>query len=339
MPDKNGKRQPINKPTKFVEHLELLNLLPENLDESLKEFSRILENGRIQREKEKTEGKQPEQYEKNSFDYAKEAKAFYVKFRQSLPETLQKALPPVHHWQAGERILNRFAVEREEIDIIISERAREVEFEKDFEQWLADEPASDTPREVLFDTFRREMEHLGKTRERFNAERYEFKLPGFSLIMQTPSVNDRLAFHRAFAGTERIGFNGFHTMPIVKDGKLRADARGLIAILLEQERNNSAPIEVDRLRRCDGCDKFIYAYKGNQEFCSRKCYVTKYRSEVRAGSNKLKLLEKDLRKANSRLENLKSRLDAENGLIAEQAKRVEEIEKQIKAEKENNGTL
>ena len=41
-------RKPVNKPIEFIEHLELLNLLPENLDEFLQNLSEKAERFRNQ---------------------------------------------------------------------------------------------------------------------------------------------------------------------------------------------------------------------------------------------------------------------------------------------------
>ncbi len=111
-----------------------------------------------------------------------------------------------------------------------------------------------------------------------------------------------------------------------------------MGIIIKEKLTGSAPIEIDRLRRCEFCvQNLVYSYKDNQRYCSPRCRSAA--SAQRKRNDGLSLLQKKLKKAIARLEMLKKRLDSNSDLIKEQKQKVEEIQNQLNEEKKNNGTL
>ncbi len=327
-------RKPINKPDKFIERLNLLNLLPDNLDDFLRKLSVISEKWVTQIQREKAEKIHIDSYEENSTHLNAAGGKLYFEYLITLPDAVKQYLKN-ESWQFGERKLNILAVERESIEIIISQRKLCNEFQSDFKKWKTERPG-DLSDKKLYEDFCWLMKTNPPTQERFDAKKYLLTMPGINATFLFPNINEKLHFHRAIAGLERKGFGGFFTRLAAQGDFLDIAAEGIIDILIQQKLNGDAPLELDRLRHCEFCNALIYAYKRNQLFCSSKCYAANYQQNQR--NSKLEILKKQLKKANARLGNLQSRLDSNSGLIKDQARRVEEINIQIEAEK-LNGTL
>lgn len=342
-------RKPVNKPVRFIEYLELLNLLPDNLDEFLGSFSVQSEKfqinektlGRIRAENSKRKQKGldylslPPEKVKNIFSpEVRTLEKLYLEYFSTLPEKLKSYMRTFLEdtdWRSGERVLNMLAVERDSVDFLISQLELQKEFEKDFEDWKSTQDNEISNKE-LYSQFCGLMKHNLAVQTRYNAKKYELHIPSVKLIFLLPSINERLQYHRIAAGIERKGFKGFLTQLVVNEGFLDVGAQGLIGILIEQKIKGDASIEIDRLRRCEFCSKFVYSYKGNKRFCSEQCYAADYAQKKRNTS--FSLLQKKLKKAIARLDSLESRLDPNGETIKEQKKIIDKLQNQINKEKD-----
>lgn len=374
--NKKGQRKPVNKPVEFIQRLEILNLLPENLDEFLQEFSALTEKFRSQQKtlkkyraanlKRTKEGKNiikptnkkseklsyPDELcaecqelsakkkrEKLLYPYITDIKSLYSNYFETLPTELKKhiELEFGNSWEVGEQLLNMLAVERESLELIIYQQKIAKEFKKDFEDWKSNQK-TELSEKALYYRFCDEMKHFTPTREKYNAGKYETHIPSINLILLLPNIDQRLFHHRIAAAVERKGFKGFFTHLIAKDGCLDVWAQGLMGILIKQKLTGGAPIEIDRLRRCEFCiDNLVYAYKDNQRYCSANC-----RSAASAQRNRnsvLSSLQKRLKKATVRLEKLKELLHNNHDLVKEQNQEIEEIQNLVNEEKKKNGNL
>jgi hypothetical protein len=372
MPIKEKKRKPVNKPEKFIEHLNLLNLLPNNLDDFLRKLSKLAEKERnsaerlskIRAENAKRIRKgletlnfSPEKRELIFCSYRKNIERLYAEFLETLSPVLKSYIKEnCYDWRFGERKLNMLAVERQSIETIILRRKSWNEFQRDFQEWKQDKITDFTDRNIypllpnpmfapsgnnkpeltdkqLYENFCYLMKHNPATTERFDAKKYEYALPEVNLILQQPDINEALHYERGTAGIKRKGFAGFYTRLAADGDFLGIAADGLIGIVLNQKLNGDAPIELDRLRRCEFCSKFLYAYKGNQIFCSTTCYNAGYQQTQRKG--KIGLLKRQLKKAKVRLENAEKGLDSNPNFIKEQTQVVKSLEIEIEREAVN----
>lgn len=346
-------RKPLNKPVEFIERLELLNLLPESLDEFLQEFSvnaerfhnqqKTLKKYQAENSKRTQAGKEPirpspEKLSKILYPYETELKQLYSEFFKTLPDGLKIYLESREkNWRVGEQLLNMLAVERESLELIIYQQRMVKEVKRDFADWKSAQETKLNDEE-LYKEFCFLMKCGHPTIAKYNAKKYETHIPGLGIITLLPHIDQRLFYHRVVAGIERKGFTGFFTQLMAKDGNLDFWAQGIIGIIIRQKLTGSAPIEIDRLRRCEFCvNNLVYSYKDNQRYCSPRC-----RSAASAQRNRndvLSLHQKKLTKAKKRLEMLKKRLDSNNDLIKEQEQKIEEIHNQINEEKKKNGNL
>jgi hypothetical protein len=144
-----GKREPKNKPIEFIEHLELLNLLPENLDNELKTLAENSEQlrhyqgliDRLQRKNlmDRYYGREveeiPSEHYQNSSYYRVKTEEIYNKIFLSLPEKLQNYIREDQHWSVGERFLHLLAFEKESLELIIAQRKFYEEYQKELEEW------------------------------------------------------------------------------------------------------------------------------------------------------------------------------------------------------------
>lgn len=361
---KKRTRQPVNEPVEFMEYLELLNLLPENLDHFLKDFAELseqfqinqieLKKYRVENQKRVAEGKElleptPEERERILYNPSlSHVKKRYFEFYNTLLPKLKAAISD--NWAEGERILNMMAVEQEALDLITSQIKLRDEFRKDFQDWklttydpklkfsyFKESQDSELSEKELYRRFCYEMKHFGPTIAKYNAAKYQLEMPTINLIFLLPHIPERLYAHRVSAGIERKGFKGFMTQLTEKDGYLDVWGQGLIAVLMKQKFTESPPVEIDRIRRCEFCNKFFYAYINKKRFCSDQCYAADYAQNKR--NSTLSLLKKQLKKEKARLEKLSSRLDSDSSLVLDQLEIIKKIENQIAEEKQKNGNL
>jgi hypothetical protein len=346
------KRNPVNKPEQFIEHLDLLNLLPNNHDKFLRKLSAKSERYINQQERLKevcAENKDRKEKGLESLQlsseesaelfhpYFAELKKMYADYLDTLPEPLKIYVEKrSRDWRFGERLLNMLAVEHESIELIISQRKLSHEFQQDYKVW-ASEQISNLSEKELFAEFCDLIRTNRSIQERFNAKKYELEMPEGNMIFLFPNINEKLHFQRGLAGSKRRGFTGFYTRLADNNGFLGIAAEGLIGIILKQNLTGSPPIEIDRLRQCEFCNRLLYAYKGNQKFCSPKCVNASHKELQR--NDGLSLLKKKLKKANARLKKLQHTMDDGAGLVTEQIETIKEIEMQIEQEKLENGTL
>lgn len=339
----HNKRIPVNKPVEFVERLELLNSLPKNLDSFLQELSDLVVKHYDQQKRRETVRRKnnkrwlngerlikltPEKQNALEHPYEDELRKLYKNFFDSLPDNLQSHLNEVsNNWLAGERLLNMLAVERESLELVVFLEKMDKNFQSDYQDWKKSQDSSKSEGEI-FRRFCHEMKHNDTTREKYNAEKYQTKYPGTGWTTILPNFDEGLFLHRIQAGVERRGFKGFLTQLAVKDGALTVWAQGLMGIILRQQLIGSPPIIISRLRRCDFClDKLVYAYTDKKRHCSGKCRSAASASRKRNGE--ASLLQKQLKKEQSRLERLLARPDKNAFLIKEQELRILEIQEQI----------